>query len=151
VLAVAVGGATGIYRIQGVVSDPPDQALPLPPPSVGLLPAAASSSHVGGRVATAAAMTIEDLFDRTSFSGGRPRGGYWAQKPNGFVLHGMIDVPGVALSGAIHMSSGSLTGPPAISGRPTVRGRLAGTLTLHGLALSGRVGRAPVHARLAAL
>jgi pimeloyl-ACP methyl ester carboxylesterase len=127
------------------------QALPLPPPSLGLLPAAPSGSRVGGRVATASAMTIEDLFDQTSFSGGGLRGGYWAQNPNGFVLHGMIDVPGVALSGAIHVSGGSPTGLPVISGRLTVRGRLAGTLTLHGLALSGRLGGKPVHTHLAAL
>jgi pimeloyl-ACP methyl ester carboxylesterase len=126
------------------------QALPLPPTSLGRLPAAASGSRVAGRVATAAAMTIEDLFGQTSSSGGGLRGGYWAQKSNGFVLHGMIDVPGVALSGAIHVS-GSLTGLPAIAGELTVRGRLAGTLTLHGFALSGRVGRAPVHAHLSAL
>ncbi|MGO9321659.1 MAG: alpha/beta hydrolase [Solirubrobacteraceae bacterium] len=126
------------------------QALPLPPSSLSRLPAAASGSRVAGQVATAAAMTIEDLFGQTSFSGGGLRGGYWAQQPVGFVLHGMIDVPGVALSGAIHVS-GSLTGLPAISGHLTVRGRLAGTLTLHGLALSGRVGGAPAHARLAAL
>jgi pimeloyl-ACP methyl ester carboxylesterase len=126
------------------------QALPLPPSSLGQLPAATSGSRVAGQVATAAAMTIEDLFGQTSFSGGGLRGGYWAQEPTGVVLHGMIDVPGVALSGAIH-ASGNLTRLPTISGHLTVRGRLAGTLTLHGLALSGRVGGAPVHALLAAL
>jgi hypothetical protein len=62
----------------------------------------------------------------------------------------MIDVPGVALSGIIH-ASGSPTGLPAISGHLTVRGRLAGKLTLHGLVLSGRVGGTRVHTRLAAL
>ena len=36
-------------------------------------------------------------------------------------------------------------------GELTVRGRLTGTLTLHGFALSGWVGGAPVHTRLAAL
>jgi pimeloyl-ACP methyl ester carboxylesterase len=127
------------------------QALPLPPSSLDRLPPAASGSRVAGQVATAAAMTIEDLFgQQTTFSGGGLRGGYWAQQPIGFVLHGMIDVPGVALSGTIHLT-GSPTGIPTISGHLTIRGRLAGTLTLHGLALSGRVGGAPVHARLAAL
>ena len=58
---------------------------------------------------------------------------------------------GVALSGVIHVSRGSLTGLPAISGHLTVRGRLAGTLTLHGLALSGRLGGTLAHTRLAAL
>src|ERR1019366_6212360 len=110
---------------------PPPPPLPLPPSSLGQLPAATSGSRVAGQVATAAAMTIEDLFGQTSFSGGGLRGGYWAQEPTGVVLHGMIDVPGVALSGAIH-ASGNLTRLPTISGHLTVRGRLAGTLTLHG-------------------
>jgi pimeloyl-ACP methyl ester carboxylesterase len=126
------------------------QALPLPPSSLRQLPAAASGSRVAGQVASAAAMTIEDLFGQTSFSGGGLRGGYWTQRPTEVLLHGMIDVPGVALSGIIH-ASGSPTGLPAISGHLTVRGRLAGKLTLHGLVLSGRVGGTRVHTRLAAL
>jgi hypothetical protein len=123
------------------------QALPLPPSSLGKAPAAASSSRIAGRVATAAAMTIEDLFGQTSLSGGGLRGGSWAQGPRGFVLHGMLDVPGVTLSGSIRL--GNSIG--AITGHLSVRGRLAGELTLRGLTLSGRVGGARVHARLAAL
>ena len=126
------------------------QALPLPPSSLGRLPAAASGSRVAGQVVAVAAMTIEDLFGQTSISGGGLRGGNWARTLNGFVLHSMIDVPGVALSGAIH-ASGGLSSLPAIGGELTVRGRLTGTLTLHGFALSGWVGGAPVHTRLAAL
>ena len=126
------------------------QALPLPPSSLSRVPAAASGSRVAGQVASAAAMTIEDLFGQTSFSGGGLRGGYWSEQPAGFALHGMTDVPGVALSGTIHLT-GSPTGLPAISGHLTVRGRLAGTLTLHGLALNGRVDGMPVHTHLAAL
>ena len=123
------------------------QALPLPPSSLGKVPAALSSSRIAGRVATAAAMTIEDLIGQTSFSGGGLRGGSWEQGPHGFVLHGMLDVPGVALSGTIHL--GESIG--AITGHLRVRGRLAGELTLRGLTLSGRVGGARVRARLAAL
>jgi hypothetical protein len=123
------------------------QALPLPPASLGKVPAAASSSHAAGQVATAAAITIEDLFGQTSLSGGGLRGGSWAQGSRGFVLHGMLDVPGVALSGAI--SLGDSIG--AITGRLSVRGRLVGELTLRGLTLSGRLGGARVDARLAAL
>jgi hypothetical protein len=103
-------------------------------------------SRVAGQVASAAAATIEDLFGQTSTAGG----GYWSEQAAGFVLHGMIDVPGVALSGAIHVSS-SPTGLPLISVHLTVHGRLAGILALHGLTLSGRVGGARVHTRLAAL
>jgi hypothetical protein len=95
----------------------------------------------------AAAITIEDLFGQTSFSGGGLRSGSWAVRPRGLVLHGMLDVPGVALSGAIRLGDGS----GAITGHLSVRGRLAGELTLSGLTLSGRLGGARVHARLAAL
>lgn len=126
------------------------QALPLPPSSLARVLAAASGSHVAGQVVNAAAMTIEDLFAQTSFSGGGLRGGSWAEQSAGFVLHGMVDVPGVALSGAIHVGA-TPAGLPTLSGRLTVRGRLAGTLILHDRALGGRVGGAPVHAHLAAL
>jgi pimeloyl-ACP methyl ester carboxylesterase len=124
------------------------QALALPPSSLGEVPAAASSSsRLAGQVATAAAMTIQDLFSQTSTSGGGLRGGSWAQRPHGFVLHGMQDVPGVALSGTIRPGESVA----AFTGHLSVRGRLAGELTLRGLTLSGRVGGARVHARLSAL
>jgi pimeloyl-ACP methyl ester carboxylesterase len=126
------------------------QALPLPPSSLGEVPTAASSSRLAGQVAAAATMTLEDLFGQPSFSGGGLRGGYWARRPDGFALHGMIDVPGVALSGIIRVKL-DRTGSLAITAHLTVRGRLAGELTLRGLTLSGRVGGALVHARLAAL
>ncbi|HXC23641.1 MAG TPA: alpha/beta fold hydrolase [Solirubrobacteraceae bacterium] len=123
------------------------QALPLPPSSLEKVPAAASSSHLAGQVATAAAMTIEDLFGQTSFSGGGLRGGSWARNLRGFALHGMLDVPGVALSGVIRLGASIGT----INGHLSVRGRLAGELSLRGLTLSGRLGRVLVHTRLAAL
>jgi pimeloyl-ACP methyl ester carboxylesterase len=122
------------------------QALPLPPSSLGKVPPAASSSRLAGQVATATAMTIEDLFSQTSTSGGGLRGGSWAQGPHGFVLHGMQDVPGVTLSGTISPGENI-----AITGHLSVRGRLTGELALRGLTLSGRVGGARVRARLSAL
>lgn len=126
------------------------QALPLPPSSLGAVPAAASSSPLAGQVAAAATMTLEDLLGQTGSSGGGLRGGYWTLRSRGFALHGMIDVPGVALSGTIGVAA-SRTGSLAITAHLTVRGRLAGELTLHGRTLSGRLGGALVHARLAAL
>jgi pimeloyl-ACP methyl ester carboxylesterase len=123
------------------------QALPLPPSSLGKVPAAASSSRVAGEVATATAMTIEDLFGQTGFSGGGLRGGDWTANERGFALHAMRDVPGVAVSGTIR--AGDSIG--SIKGHLSVRGRLAGELTLIGTRLSGRVGGARVHTRLAAL
>jgi hypothetical protein len=126
------------------------QALPLPPDLLGRVPAAASSSRVAGRIANAAAMTIEDLLGQPGFSGGGLRGGSWAEQRAGLVLHRMIDVPGVTLSGTIHVGA-TPSGLPTLSGRLTVRGRLTGRLIVHDRELGGRVGGAPVHARLAAL
>jgi pimeloyl-ACP methyl ester carboxylesterase len=127
------------------------QALPLPPASLSEVPAAASSSRLAGRVAAAAAMTLEDVFGQTSFSGGGLRGGSWTQGLHGFVLHGMLDVSGVALSGSVLVGGAATPGSPDITAHLSVSGRLAGTLTLRGLTLSGRIGGASVQARLAAL
>jgi hypothetical protein len=108
---------------------------------------AASRSRLAGQVATAATITLEDLFGQTSISGGGLRGGDWTLNAHGYTMHRMLDVPGVALSGAIRL--GDSIG--AITGHLSVRGRLAGELTLRGLTLSGHVGVARVHAQLAAL
>jgi hypothetical protein len=108
-----------------------------------------SGSPVAGRVAAAAAMTLEDLFGQTSPGGGL-RGGYWALGSAGYVLHGMVDVPGVALSGTVDVGE-DMSGSLRISGQLTVRGRMTGKLTLRGFALSGRVAGVRVHAHLAAL
>jgi pimeloyl-ACP methyl ester carboxylesterase len=126
------------------------QALPLPPPSLDEVYPAPSSSREAGRVAAAAAITLEDLFSQTGFAGGGLRGGSWALQLHGFELHGMVDVPGVALSGSVRIADNA-TGTLAISAKLRVRGRTTGELTLHGLTLYGRIGGAPVHTRLAAL
>jgi pimeloyl-ACP methyl ester carboxylesterase len=125
------------------------QALPLPAASLGPRFKNASRSRLAGRVAAAAASTLEDLFGQTSFAGGGLRGGSWARRPDGFVLHAMRDVPGVAVSGQIRVPANARS-PLEISGHLVVRGRLAGELTLHTLTLSGRLGAAHVRARLAA-
>jgi pimeloyl-ACP methyl ester carboxylesterase len=135
---------------QAPASCPPSsepQALPLPPSSLAQVAPAASRSRLAGQVATATAITLEDLFGQTSFSGGGLRGGDWTRNARGFALHGMLDVPGLALSGAIRLADSI----GAISGHLRVGGRLSGALTLRGLMLSGRVGGARLHTRLAAL
>jgi len=136
--------------------EPP--ALPLPPSSLARVTPAASRSRLAGRVASAAAITLEDLLGQTSFAGGGLRGGYWelglgegASSSIGYRLHDMRDVPGVELSGRIHLREGATPGEVELSGQLTVRGRLPGKLALHGRVLSGRVGGARVHAVLAAL
>ena len=123
------------------------QALPLPPSSLGLLPAAPSPSRVAGKVASAAAMTIEDLFGQTSFCGRRAARRLLGRAAKRRRAARVIDVPGVALSGTIRAK-----GSPCHDLRPPDRARTTRRqLTLHGLTLSGRVGGAPVHTRLAAL
>ncbi len=132
------------------------QALPLPPASLAKVAPAASRSRLSGRVADAAAMTIEDVLGQTGIDGGGLRGGYWEISgisaeltATGDTLHGMVDVPGVKLSGTIHFRRGAEV-LPELTGRLTVRGRLAGRLELHGRTLTGRVGGVRVRARLAA-
>ncbi len=125
------------------------QALPLPPASLGRVAPAASRSRLAGRVASAAAITLEDLFGQTGFAGGGLRGGAWSLQRHGFGLRSMIDVPGVALSGRVRVTGSSRT--LAITARLRVSGRLTGELTLRGRTLSGRLGGAVVHAHLGAL
>lgn len=125
------------------------QALPLPPSSLGEVTPAPSSSREAGRVAAAAAMTLEDVFGQTDFAGGGLRGGSWRLQVHGFGLHDMVDVPGVALSGAVRVAGD--TRGLTITAKLRIRGRLAGELTLRGRTLYGRLGGALVHTRLAAL
>jgi hypothetical protein len=127
------------------------QALPLAPSSLEKIHVAASRSRLASQVAAAAAMTVEDVLDQPAPAGGGLRGGYWRPaRTSGLSLRGVIDVPGVAVSGTVRVSA-DLPSHVEVTGRLSVRGRLAGHLTLHGLALAGRVGGALVHARLAAL
>jgi pimeloyl-ACP methyl ester carboxylesterase len=127
------------------------QALPLPPSSLHKIPPAASRSRLAGRVAAAAAITLEDVLAQPGRSGGGLRGGYWQPQGNGaYVLHGVIDVPGVALSGTVEKTA-DLTGRFEITGHVKVRGRLSGSLKLAGCSLSGVVGGARVDVGLAAL
>ena len=80
----------------------------------------------------------------------RLRGGDWKANARGVALHDMIDVPGVELSGTVHIKVVDFI-QLHLTGRLTVRGRLAGKLALHDRTLTGRVGGAQVRARLAAL
>lgn len=125
------------------------QALPLPPASLDDLHAFAAHSSLANRVAAAAAMTLEDLFGQTSISGGGLRGGDYEPELNGYTLHSMVDVRGVALSGKLR-ASGTLL-DVKLTGHLTVRGRLDGTLTLHGRLLTGQLGGTRVRTRLAVL
>jgi pimeloyl-ACP methyl ester carboxylesterase len=127
------------------------QALPLPPASLAKVAPAAARSRLAGRVAGAAAMTLEDLFGQTGFDGGGLRGGGWTIQRRGFALRRMIDVPGVALSGHVDVHARPGSRSLVISARLRVGGRLRGELTLRGRTLSGRLGGALVRAHLGAL
>jgi pimeloyl-ACP methyl ester carboxylesterase len=138
---------------QAPASCPPSseaQALALAPSSLVQVAPAASRSRVAGQVATAAAITLEDLLGQIGPSGGGLRGGDWKANARGVALHDMIDVPGVELSGTVHIKVVDFI-QLHLTGRLTVRGRLTGKLALHDRTLTGRVGGAQVRARLAAL
>jgi pimeloyl-ACP methyl ester carboxylesterase len=123
------------------------QALPLPPASLDAVAPAPSRSRLAGRVAAAAAITLEDLLGQTNFSGGGLRGGYWkieGLKPRLMLRH-TVDVPGVVLNGAIALGG---TTQPDLSGHITINGRVHGTLTMRGVTLSGRLNGAEVHVQL---
>ncbi len=138
---------------QAPASCPPSseaQALALAPSSLAQVAPAASRSRVAGQVATAAAITLEDLLGQIGPSGGGLRGGDWKANARGVALHDMIDVPGVELSGTVHVNVVDFI-HLHLTGRLTVRGRLTGKLALHDRTLTGRVGGARVRARLAAL
>jgi len=127
------------------------QALALPPASLNRVHPASSRSRIAGEAAAATALTLEDLLGQTNSSGGGLRGGWWAieaRKVLKLVLHRTVDVPGVILSGSIVLTG---TTQPNLSGRVTLSGRVHGTLTLHGVTLSGRLGAARVHTQLVGL
>lgn len=117
------------------------QAQPMPSASLSQVRPARSRSRLAGEGAAAAIITLADTFAQPAASGGGLRGGSWALHGTRVVFRKTVDVPGVALSGAIRVQ-----GLPA--GRLTVTGRVHGALTLRGHALSGRLNGARVSARL---
>jgi pimeloyl-ACP methyl ester carboxylesterase len=125
------------------------QALPLPPATLKEVHAVAAPPSLADRVAAAAAITLEDLLGQTGLNGGGLRGGDYELVSNGYALHGMTDVSGVVLTGKLRIGGTALE--PKIAGRLTIRGRLHGTLTLHGRQLTGRLGSEPAHTRLPVL
>jgi pimeloyl-ACP methyl ester carboxylesterase len=120
------------------------QALPLPPASLENVRPLPSHSRLVGRVAAAAAKTIEELWGQIelSTSGGGMQGGFWRVSGTRLIAHDLVDVRGVAISGSASLRS-------AVA-HFTVHGRLNGTLTQRRLTVTGLLDGIPVHMHLVA-
>ncbi len=118
------------------------QALPLPPKTLREVPPLPSRPGQVGRAAAAAAITLEDLYGQTGSSGGGLQGGFWGVHGKSVLVHDLVDVRGITISGSIPLGEGA--------DHFTVHGRLSGSLTEKGLVVSGRLGGVPVHLRLVA-
>ncbi len=118
------------------------QALPLPPASLDKIQPLSSHSRLVGRVAAAAASTLEDLWGQIelSFGGGGMQGGFWRLRGTKLIAQDLVDVRGVAISGSASLRS-------AVA-HFTVHGQLNGTLTQRGRMVTGRLGGTPIHMHL---
>jgi pimeloyl-ACP methyl ester carboxylesterase len=117
------------------------QALPLPPASLDKVQPLPSHSRMVGRVAAAAAITIEDLWGQIELSSaGGMQGGFWRLSGTKLIVHDLVDVRGVVISGS--------ASPQSAVAHFTVHGQLNGTLTQRGLTVTGRLGGTPVHIHL---
>jgi pimeloyl-ACP methyl ester carboxylesterase len=118
------------------------QTLPLPPRTLGEVPPLRSRPGLVGRAAAAAAITLEDLYGQPSISGGGLQGGFWRAHGRSVLVHDLVDVRGITISGSIPLGGGTANF--------TVHGALSGSLTQKGLSLTGRLGGVPVHLHLVA-
>jgi pimeloyl-ACP methyl ester carboxylesterase len=118
------------------------QAIPLPAASLDMVLPLPSYSRLVGRVAAAAAITLEQLWGQTGSSGGGLQGGFWRLSGTKLIVHGLVDVRGVAISGSISLRS-------AVA-HFTVHGQVNGTLTQRHLTVTGRLDGMPVHMHLVA-
>lgn len=119
------------------------QALALPPASLEKIQPLPSHSRLVGRVAAAAAITLEELWGQLELSfggGGGMQGGFWRLSGTKLTAHDLVDVRGVAIDGSASLRSGVA--------HFTVHGRLTGTLTQRHLTVTGRLGGTPVHMHL---
>jgi pimeloyl-ACP methyl ester carboxylesterase len=117
------------------------QALPLPPTSLDKIQPQPSHSRLVGRVAAAAAITLEELWGQIElFSGGGMQGGFWRLNGTKLIVHHLVDVRGVTISGSASLRTAV--------GHFTVHGQLNGMLTQRKLTVTGRLGGTRVHIRL---
>ncbi len=117
------------------------QALPLPPASLDNVQPLPSHSRLVGRVAAAAAITLEELWGQIELtSGGGLQGGFWRLSGTELIAHDLVDVRGVAISGSASLRSGVA--------HFIVHGQLNGNLTQRGVTVTGRLGGTSVHMHL---
>jgi pimeloyl-ACP methyl ester carboxylesterase len=116
------------------------QAIPLPPASLDQVRPLPSHSRLVGQVAAAAAITLEDLWGQIGSAGGGMQGGFWRVSGTKLIVHDLVDVRGVAISGTVALRS--------TVAHFTVRGQISGTLTQRHLAVTGRFGGTPVRMHL---
>lgn len=117
------------------------QALPLPPTSLDKIQPQPSHSRLVGRVAAAAAITLEELWGQIElFSGGGMQGGFWRLSGTKLIVHHLVDVRGVTISGSASLRTAV--------GHFTVHGQLNGRLTQRKLTVTGRLGGTQVRMRL---
>jgi pimeloyl-ACP methyl ester carboxylesterase len=117
------------------------QALPLPPASLDKVQPLPLHSRLVGRVAAAAAITLEELWGQIELlSGGGMQGGFWRLSGTKLIVHHLVDVRGVTISGSASLRTAV--------GHFTVHGQLNGTLTQRKLTVTGRLGGTRVHMRL---
>jgi pimeloyl-ACP methyl ester carboxylesterase len=117
------------------------QALPLPPASLGKVQPLPSHARLVGRVAAAAAITLEEMWGQIELSsGGGLQGGFWRLSGSKLIAHDLVDVRGVAISGSASLRSAV--------GHFTVQGQLNGTLTQRRRTVTGRLGGTPIHMQL---
>lgn len=115
-------------------------ALPPPPSSLNYVRPTGTGHSMAARGASAAAQTIQEVLGQPDPSGGGLHGGFYRAHGSRLEFHRLIDIPGVAISGSL-----SLTSP---SGRLTVSGGVWGTLRLRGTTLSGQLNGVEVRAPL---
>ncbi len=119
------------------------QAIPLPPASLTEVRPLPSRSRMVGRVAAAAAITLENLWGQIErVSGGGMQGGSWRLSGSKLIVRDLVDVRGVVISGTASLQS-------AVA-HFTVHGQLNGTLTQRKHTVTGRIDGTAVHIHLVA-
>jgi pimeloyl-ACP methyl ester carboxylesterase len=118
------------------------QILPVPPRSLQSLSPSGSPSPTAGRVARAAAITLEDVINQPSLAGGGLRGGWWTIRGNVLLLHNTVDISTVKLRASLILT------PLGLRGDLIVVGSHRGLLHVNDRAMFGHIAGSNVRVRL---